>query len=296
MTMMPYNRNKETCECTGCCRYPNGPIPLILAQIIMFLGAIFSIEAMFDCRFVDAVIASILIPGYLENYLPAGGRRGLGFFFWELENGECSWDLEDDLTDELMEDYIDFLGWRTPRGMGMTALVLSCIIWIWLLVFSCVAHLRPMRYLLSALCLLILVVFQSVTFAVMNSDVCDGADCKMDRGAWFAIAAVFCFFFSGLLFLVTKDHPGDADAYVITAAAAAPAATGKGAGAQEEHDHTDTEEHTAEHVDDDQPTEQVLDKQVLNDGITDAQEIVYAQEIEAPSNPFVDNSTASIKA
>jgi hypothetical protein len=77
--------------------------------------------------------------------------------------------------------------WRAPRGMGTTALMLSWLIWIWILVFRCVGHYRALRYLVSALCLLILVVFQSVTFAVVNSNVCDDADCEMGRGACNAI-------------------------------------------------------------------------------------------------------------
>jgi hypothetical protein len=289
------NRNKDTCDCIGCCRYPNGPIPLILAQILMFLGAIFSIESMVDCRFVNATTHGNFpwrLSESLETYLPTDIRLGLGFYFWELRNGECSWDLEDDLTDDLMEDYQNFLGgdWRAPRGMGMTALVLSCIIWIWILVFSCVAHLRPVRYVVAALCLLVLAVFQAVTFAVVTSDFCDDADCQMSRGARFSTGAMVCFFCSGLLFLVTRDHPGYANT-AVTVTPVAPVATGKGAGAHKEHDPTEMEEQTVEHVEDDQPTEQVVE-QVLNDGITDE-----AQEIEEfPSNPFVGGTDALTKA
>jgi hypothetical protein len=255
---MPNSRNKDTCDCIGCCRYPNGPIPLIIAQILLFLGAILSIESMIDCKFVEAKLENF------PYYIPflSTTRRGLGFYFWELENGKCSWDLDDDLTDELRDDYIDFLGgdWRAPRGLGMTALVLSIIIWIWVLVFSCVAHLRPVRYAVAALCLLILVVFQAVTFAVVTSDFCDDANCKMGRGARYGIDAIVCFFFSGLLFLVTSDHPGDAAA---ARAVAAPVVASKGAFSHEEHDPTDMEEQTVEHVEDDQPIEQALHEQVV---------------------------------
>jgi hypothetical protein len=303
ITIMPCCGNKDTCDCAGCCRYPNGPIQVILAQLLLFMGAIFSIESMVDCRFVDATIENIIedrhvpLPEDLESYLPTDKPRGLGFFFWELENGECSWDLEEDFTESLYNDYVDFLGgdWRAPRGMGTTASSLSVAIWIWVLVFTCVAHQRPVRYLVSALCFLILVVFQSVTFAVITSDFCDDADCDLGRGAGFSIAAVLCFSFSGLLFLVMRDHPGNAE----PAVAAAPAATAKGAVTHEEADPTDMEEQTVEHVEDDHPTEQVL-----NDGIADAQEIepsssdlfVDAQEIEAPSEPFADSTDDLIKA
>jgi hypothetical protein len=49
------------------------------------------------------------------------------------------------------------------------------------------------------------------------------------------------------------------------------------------------EEQTVEHVEHDQPTEQVVNEHVLNDGITDA------QEVEAPSDPFVGSNDALIK-
>jgi hypothetical protein len=286
---MPNSRNKDTCDCIGCCRYPNGPIQLMLAQILLFLGAIFSIESMIDCKFVDARIEAfpvLLFPESLETYLPTGGsRHRLGFFFWELENGDCSWHLDDDLTDDLIDDYIDFLGgdWRAPRGMGMTALVLSWIIWIWILVFTCLAHLRPVRYAVTALCLLILVVFQSVTFAVVTSDFCDDVDCKMGRGARFSIGSILCFILTAHLFLVTRDYPGGLNP--VIAVAAAPAATGKGAGVHEEASPIDMEEQAVEHVEVDQPTEQVL-----NDSITNA------QEIEDPSDPFVSSTDTLTKA
>jgi hypothetical protein len=243
---------------------------------------------MIDCKFVDARIEAfpfVLVPHTLETYFPTDSRRGFGFFFWELENGDCSWHLENDLTDEIMDDYIDFLGgdWRAPRGIGMTALVLSIIIWIWILVFSCVAHLRPVRYVVTALCLLILVVFQVVTFAVITSDFCDDADCTMGRGARFSIGAIVCFILTAHLFLVTRDYPGGSNP--VTAVAAALTATGKGAGVHEEHDPTDMEEQAVEHDDVDQPTEQVL-----NDSITSA------QEIEDPSDQFVGSADTLTKA
>jgi hypothetical protein len=112
------------------------------------------------------------------------------------------------------------------------------------------------RYAASALCLVVLVVFQSVIFAVITSDFCDKTDCELSQGARLSIAAVLCFFFSGLLFLVMGDQPGDEYEYAeAAAAAAAAAATGKGA--YEEASLADTEELMVEHVEDDQPTEQV---------------------------------------
>jgi hypothetical protein len=262
-------------------RYPKGPVTNILAQLGLFVGCMFSIAAILDCRFVDATIDNSVgdFPE-LESYLPTDSRRGLGFYFWELENGKCSWDLGDDLTGTLRDDYVDFLGgdWRAPRGIGTTATALSWLIWV----FSCAAHLRTVRYAVAALCLVLLVVFQSVTFAVITSDFCDDADCDLGRAAGFSIAGVLCFFFSGLVFLVMKDHPGDEDAE-------AAAATGKGA--HEEAYPADTEEPTVEHVEDDQPTKEVVNEVVLNVDIAEE-----AQEIEVPSDPFVGSAGTLIKA
>jgi hypothetical protein len=152
-----------------------------------------------------------------------------------------------------------------------------------------VAHLRPARYLVSAFCFLILVVFQSVTFAVITSDFCDDADCNVGRGAGFSIAAVFCFFFSGLLFLVMRDRPRDEDTAAPAVALDAEAAgKGAGTGAHDEANPVDMEQPIAEHVEGDQPTEQVV-----NDGIADAQEIEVLDVLS--SDPFVGSPDALFK-
>jgi hypothetical protein len=65
--------------------------------------------------------------------------------------------------------------------------------------------LRNIRYTVSAFCLVILVGFQSFTFTVITSNICDDANCEMGGGAGFSTAAVLCFFFSGLVFLVMGD-------------------------------------------------------------------------------------------
>jgi hypothetical protein len=235
-------------------------VSLILAWLLLFVGWMCSFGVWYSCRFVYATIDNSVgdLPETLKSYLPTGSRRGLGFFTWELKNGKCSNTLGDKLTETLAEtlvdSYTDFLGrdWRAPRGFGTTAVFLSYFSYIFLLCHTILGKKlsRNMRYIFSAFCLVILVVFQSVTFAVITSDFCDKTDCELSQGARLSIAAVLCFFFSGLLFLVMGDPPGDEDAE-----AAAAAATGKGA--YEEASLADTEEPTVEHVEDDQPTEQV---------------------------------------
>jgi hypothetical protein len=178
------------------------------------------------------------LPETLESYLPTDGRRGLGFFYFELENGKCSISLvEDEDYETLQKTYKDFLGgdWRAPRAFGFIAILLS---FVSLLLMCC-------PYASSALYIVIPIVFQSVTFAVITSDFCDDADCKLGNGAGCSIAAVLCFFFSGIaLLLVRGDHPGDEDAEAEVAAA-----TGKGV--RDEASLADTEELSVEHREDD---------------------------------------------
>jgi hypothetical protein len=220
------------------------------------------------------------LPGAPKSYPPTDSHRGLGFLFFEMEYGKCTTSLGEDLVGTLLD--MDFLGgdWRGPRLLGIMGINLSLFIFG----FTFFAYLRPVRYAVYAFCLFILVVFQSIIFAVITSEFCGDADCKLGRGAGFSIASVFCFFFSGILFVVTGDHPGDEDED-----AEASAATGKGA--YEEASLADTEEPTVERVEDDLPTEQVVNEQVLNDGFFDV------QDIEVLSDPFVVRSTAvSFKA
>jgi hypothetical protein len=67
--------------------------------------------------------------------------------------------------------------------------------------------------------------------------------------------------------------------------AASPTATGKGVGSYTEASPIGMEEQAVEQVEDDQPTEQVV-----NDNITNG------QEIEDPSDPFVSSTNALTKA
>jgi hypothetical protein len=139
--------------------------------------------------------------------------------------------------------------------------------------------LRNIRYTVSAFCLVILVGFQSFTFAVITSDFCDEAEHETGGGAGFSPAAVLCFFFSGLVFLVMGDLPEIEDAE-------ADAASGKDA--YEEASLADTEELTVEHVEDDQSTEYGVNEQVLNDVFFDP------QEIEVLPDPFVGSTGAML--
>jgi hypothetical protein len=219
---------------------------LILAEVLVLAGLI-SFATIGSCRFVDATIENIVgdLPVPLQSYLPSDGRRGLGFLFFELENGKSSNCLSEEGSDlgvTLQKTYKDFLGrdWRAPRAFGCTAIGLSFLSLV-VICFPCTG---------TALFLVIPIVFQSVTFAVITSDFCADADCKLGSGAKFSIAAVLLFFFSGLALLamgeppllVMGEHPGGEDAEAEVAAA-----TGKGAHEEASlADTEDTEELTVE--------------------------------------------------
>jgi hypothetical protein len=218
----------------------------------------------------------------LQSYLPTGSRRGLGFSSWELESGECSNTvLQRKFNTNLYVSYFTFLGedWRAPGRFGSMAYILSLFLSFFTLVLNLIIEdrslgrfsLRHLRYTVPALCLVVLVPFQSaVTWLLMTSDFCDSADCTMGDGAWISIAAALCFFFSGLLFLVMGDPPVMDDAEVLTELRAlghlsnsstdvsrvahheADAAMGKDA--YEEASLADTEELTVEDVEDDGET------------------------------------------
>jgi hypothetical protein len=254
------------------------PGPLYLAVLLLFVGSLIFDGFIGDsCTFVYATIDNSvgdLSDENLEKYLPTGSRRGLGFSSWELESGECSDSvLRWEFNTNLYASYFDFLGgdWRAPGRFSAMAYVISLFMSFFTLVLSLMIEgrnerrfcLRHLRYTVPALCLVVLVPFQSaVTLLVMTSDFCDNADCEMGDGAWISIAGVLCFFFSGILFLVMGDPPEIEDAEVLAelrtlghpsnsltdvsrvAHREVDSATGKGA--YEEASLADTEELTVE--------------------------------------------------
>jgi hypothetical protein len=264
--------------------YLTYPGPLNLAVLLLFVGSLVCSSGGIigdSCTFVYATIDES-VGDTLENYLPTGSRRGLGFSSWELESGECSDSvLRWKFNTNLYVSYFTFLGedWRAPGRFGSMAYILSLFLSFFTLVLNLIIEdrslgrfsLRHLRYTVPALCLVVLVPFQSaVTWLLMTSDFCDSADCTMGDGAWISIAAALCFFFSGLLFLVMGDPPVMDDAEVLTELRAlghlsnsstdvsrvahheADAAMGKDA--YEEASLADTEELTVEDVEDDGET------------------------------------------
>lgn len=109
----------STCQCRPCCSYPNGVIPVVLAQILVLLGIATSFYTILDCKVVKAKSASvdpflaslIMFPAVTANtttsdpqmrsnvssnytYYSAADRKhtGMGLLVFEDMNGNCAFD------------------------------------------------------------------------------------------------------------------------------------------------------------------------------------------------------------
>lgn len=195
------------------------------AQIILFCGAALSTAALGDCSFVTTrqVAFPDLFPPYEDPTVT--NRRGVGFFFWELDNNEkCSWTLFDEdsnllpnsFLEELWEYYFDEVQdsqWRLARNFAALACFLAWMIWLSLFcIMPCTSMFQPLRWVIALVLVLLLITFQSAAFVVFRSDLCDDDDdlggCEFSRGAWFSYAACLCFAITALCFALMKDYPG----------------------------------------------------------------------------------------
>jgi hypothetical protein len=219
--------NDDTCRCMC---YPNGGITVLLAQLLLLGGFILSADVMLGCDFVTADIhhhdgtdSTALIDDQKSpssSFLSFSGesnatttRRGFGFFNQQDANDLChfqqmgsGYQYSVKNTDYFV-DYVDWLGpdWVLPRKLGLAALFSSVLIWIWLLLFSCVAHPRPLRLLLSSLILLVMPL-QFGTLAILKSDFCQERHCTIGFTAKMNLAAGLVFLVSGLLICCTKNY------------------------------------------------------------------------------------------
>jgi len=201
----------DTCDCRPC-TYPNGAVVLVISQILLFIGFILSAVAAADCQFVTVPAGSVdgeLSRIYGSTVRADDTKRGLGFFFFEDTNGECTWDRHH--HDDTLDEYWDYLGhsdWEDAARAAVAATWISFLFFIWVMVFSCAAQPKILRYLGAALLIILLTVLQSVPFMVVDSDFCNKHDCSLGRSAGYAIAAVVLFFVAGVLLFFTRDYPG----------------------------------------------------------------------------------------
>ena len=215
-TTDPPAGNRDTCACK--CAYLNGLIQLVVAQIFLFAAAALSLATIADCKFLKANISGVDEDDHLATLLPNGGSRGLGFFTFEGNDGDCYfYNNEEDYPfgvdrEDVFESYMDFLGshWMAARVLGCIAAALGWILWFYALSYICSAQIRLIRYLTGAFCCVALATFQGITFIAFNSRVCDGKSCDFSRGAGLSVGALLCFFFGGIPFFLTKDYdPGE---------------------------------------------------------------------------------------
>lgn len=254
------DNSSDTCTCRPCCTYPNGVCILIGSQIILCIASLLAVFAVVDCQFVtvdatkvDPFLTSIVFNKTASSQLNNTTERGLGFFVWEEVDGKCVWENSHNYNEATWNVYRAFLGsdWDGPRYMACIAAFCAWVLLIWLFAFCCAAHRKSIRYLFGGLLLIVLMsVFQSISFAVLKSDLCKVYGCKIGRSARFAASAVGLYVLTGILLLLTKDYPGT------------KTSEPQWASASENH----AEQRDIDHLDEEQLNYQ-------NDGIADAREV-----------------------
>ena len=223
--------------CCDCACYPNGVIAVLLAQLLLLGGFILSTGVMLGCDFVIADIVNnntnsengsnttTFLFGN-ESEATTASRRGFGFFNHQDANGLCHFEQmgnqfvlnETNATDAVIDytvDYLDWLGpdWEVPRDLAIAAASTSFLLWMWLLLLTCVSHPRTLRYILSALIILVVMSLQFGTFAILGSEFCQERNCEIGRLSKFSIGAGMMFLVSGILLSCsTKDYPGRVEA------------------------------------------------------------------------------------
>lgn len=87
---------ESTDKCCRCACYGNGAIGIVVAQMLLLFGALFSSAGMGDCQLVSGTPSYWLpdnLRDYPELYDPINGNidpepnfqeQTVGFFFWEL--------------------------------------------------------------------------------------------------------------------------------------------------------------------------------------------------------------------
>jgi hypothetical protein len=175
-----------------------------------FTGWLFSVGTVVDCQFVT------IERGFQPtDFLSLDRRRGIGFYVFEgVDEGSCywyDWDIVDNAN--IFERYQqDFLGgsWRSSFYLANTSMILSFLLWLYTLSFSCSSQYKGFRYALGGILCIVLVILQSLSFLVLSTNWCDDKNCEFGRAGGYVIGATVCFFLGGACFFVTKDYPGAA--------------------------------------------------------------------------------------
>lgn len=241
--MMPYNNDETTAttapkqsldRCGWHCAFPNGILVTILVNALLWTALVFSGGALVDCHLVEADIIGENIVGTTWPALPSNligltdgqltDRRGFGFFVHEDANGECrweywgdQWDDSEDWTSEdekefedYIEDYVDWMGkdWRRAARVGCSAAIIGFAIAVSAAMYTCLSHVKVLRYITGALAILVIMPLQFAVLGVMDSDFCKDRDCKLARSGYLAIVAGILYMVAGVVFFFMKTYPG----------------------------------------------------------------------------------------
>jgi hypothetical protein len=212
---------EDQCGCRIFCSYPNNVYTILLAQVLTLVSFVFILDAASDCDFVR-VPASAIDPfstQYLlsinktipeEDLTKNATERGLGLFAWESLDGSCASGGKRDKPKN--ERFIDLVGtdWKAPQVMAIISAALSAIAVLWMMSFTCVATKRRYRAMLSFLLILVLPLFQSLTFLVLRTDFCEDNDCELAAHGHSIIVAIVTSAVAGILLCVgTTNFPGN---------------------------------------------------------------------------------------
>ncbi|CAB9502726.1 expressed unknown protein [Seminavis robusta] len=220
--------SEDQCCTFRCCGYPNGPFPVLFAQVFLLLGLLLCAWSMVDCKFIEATSgyperyyapSSIFIPLVPPTMSPTTApppptRRGFGFIFNETEPGSCGFSEDGrswDYYDEELQNYIDFLGsdWELIRILTGASWATGWVAWLILVTLTCCSYMKAFRWLGSAVVILAVGGLQASCFAVFGSSFCiDDADCKPARGMWFAVGGIASYLIAGFLFCFMRNYPG----------------------------------------------------------------------------------------
>lgn len=203
-------------DCMCGCGYFNGAFPIMMSQLLVLSGVLFSLAALGDCAFVE-VSEPIGVS-------PNSGKfttRRLGMLTFEKQDGQCYfWNDEYISVEQQIQYYIDnVLGsdWTATINLAVTANACGILLFLYLTSYCCSSQLRPIRYATGFMLAIVTTVLQGLTFLVYGTQWCSDNGCSFSRSAGSSVGAALSYFLAGLFFCATTDYPGT-DAAAMAAA------------------------------------------------------------------------------
>lgn len=191
--------------------YLNGWFSVVLVQLLALSGLLFSIATLADCSFIE-LDERLFFPEDMDKDLPlkVTQTQFVGFLTWKQLDGSCYWYTSGENWENQLDVFHDKLGsdWELPRLVTMISCCLSFVYCLYLLSFTCSSQVRGVRYFNAVFLCVVLTALQGVTFVAFASSFCDEYGCTFSRTAYLAVAAMACYFLSGICFCCTSDYPG----------------------------------------------------------------------------------------